>query len=37
MVKYAADEIILQENNTLSEEYESHENINYEIDKDNIY
>ena len=35
--KNAVYDFILQENNKLSAEYEAHENIDYDIDKDDIY
>ena len=31
------DEIIWQENNKLSAEYEAHENVDYEIDENDLY
>ena len=37
MVQHAVDEIILQEKNKLSAENESHENIYYEADEDDLY
>ena len=37
IVHQAVDEIILHENNKLSAEYESHENIHSEMDEDDLY
>ena len=37
IVQYEIDEIILQENNKLSAEYEAQEKINHEIDENDLY
>ena len=37
MSQHAVDEIILQENNKLSAQYETHDNIDSKTNKDNLY
>ena len=37
IVNHEVDAIILQENNKVSAESESHENIDFEIDENNLY